>query len=266
MTKTIQFMRASLWVAMVAILGFCCLTQAAQAATLIVGTCKSGTHFTSIQAAVNAASTAGPTVIDVCPGNYYEQVTITKNKLTLAGIQVGTSDLATIYPPAGGLAINGADIFGGQVATQIFVKNASGVIIRNLAVDGIGNNVAPCVTYTMDGIYVQNSSATITNNVVRNQYQTNFARDGSCQNGLAINVESLTDTNTVVVAHNSVRAYQKNGITATGAATGVASAGPVVQILNNYIVGLAATGMNWKTPGAAENGIQVGFGASGTIL
>jgi len=69
----------------------------------------------------------------------------------------------------------------------------------------------------------------------------------------------------VIIAHNSVRAYQKNGITATGAATGVGLAGPVVQIENNYIVGLAATGMNWKTPGAAENGIQVGFGAIGEI-
>lgn len=264
MFEEIRSKRTCLSVAI--ILGMCFAAQSVYAATYVVGTCKSGTHFTSIQAAVNAATTAGPSLIDVCPGNYYEQVTIAKSKLTLVGLQIGTADFAALYPPSGGLSINGADIFGGQVAAQIFVKNASGVIIRNLTVDGIGNDVATCVPYTMEGIYFQNSSGTISNNVVRNQYQTNFAHDGSCQNGLAINVESLTDTNTVVVAHNSVRAYQKNGITATGAATGVASAGPIVQILNNYIVGLAATGMNWKTPGAAENGIQVGFGASGQIL
>jgi hypothetical protein len=264
MIETIRLKRTSLWVAL--ILGACFAAQTVHGATFVVGTCMSGTHFTTIQAAVNAATTAGPTVIDVCPGSYNEQVTITKSKLTLAGIQVGTADFAALYPPSGGLVTNGADIFGNQVATQIFVKNASGVIIKNLTVDGTGNKVAPCVAYTMEGIYFQNSSGTITNNVVRNQYQTDFAHDGSCQNGLAINVESLTDTSAVIVAHNSVRAYQKNGITATGAATGVTSAGPVVQILNNYIVGLAATGMNWKNPGAAENGIQVGFGASGQIL
>jgi hypothetical protein len=68
----------------------------------------------------------------------------------------------------------------------------------------------------------------------------------------------------VTVSANSVRAYQKNGITATGAATGPNSIGPNVTISGNYIVGLAATAMNWPG-GAAENGIQVGFGASGKI-
>ena len=264
MIETIQLKRTCLLA--VLILGVCFAAQTVHAATFVVGTCKSGTHYTTIQAAVNAASTAGPSVVDVCPGTYNEQVTITKNRLTLAGIQAGTADFAALYPPIGGLATNGADIFGNQVATQIFVKNASGVIIKNLTVDGTGNKVAPCVPYTMEGIYFQNSSGTITNNVVRNQYQTDFAHNGPCQNGLAINVESLTSTSNVTVAHNSVRAYQKNGITATGAANGVASDGPYVQIINNYIVGLGATAMNWKTPGAAENGIQVGFGASGQIL
>jgi hypothetical protein len=44
------------------------------------------------------------------------------------------------------------------------------------------------------------------------------------------------------------------------------SAGPVVTISSNAITGLGATGINWQTPGAAENGIQVGFGASGKVL
>jgi hypothetical protein len=264
MIATIRVNRALLGLAL--ILGLHLAAQpTAHASTLIVGTCQSGTRFSTIQAAVNAASSAGPTVINVCPGSYYEQVTITKNKLTLAGVPAGTSDFAAVYPPKSGLVVNGADIFGNGVAAQIFVKGVSGVIIKNLTVDGIGNDVATCVPYTMEGIYLQNASGTIEYDVVRNQYQTDFARDGSCQNGLAINVESLTDANTVIIAHNSVRAYQKNGITATGAATGVGLAGPVVQIENNYIVGLAATGMNWKTPGAAENGIQVGFGAIGEI-
>jgi hypothetical protein len=86
---------------------------------------------------------------------------------------------------------------------------------------------------------------------------------------LAINVESTTASNTVTVSNNSVRAYQKNGITATGAATGPGSPGPAVTIATNYIVGLAATAMNWQgvylaNATAAENGIQIGFGASGT--
>ena len=64
--------------------------------------------------------------------------------------------------------------------------------------------------------------------------------------------------------NNSVRAYQKNGITATGAGTGANSQGPMVMIQSNYIVGLGATPQNWPG-GAAENGIQVGLGARGQI-
>jgi len=87
---------------------------------------------------------------------------------------------------------------------------------------------------------------------------------------LAINVESLGG-NSVTVATNSVHAYQKNGITATGAGTGPGSLGPAVTISGNYIVGLGATAMNWQgvyvagDATAAENGVQIGFGASGSV-
>ena len=159
--------------------------------------------------------------------------------------------------------MNGSDIFGNPVAAQIFVQNAT-VSISHLIVDGTGNVLTGCSAPTLEGIYFQNSSGTITDNAVRNQFQTDFVDYGGCQNGLAINVESLTSSSVVTISNNSVRAYQKNGITATGAATGPGSPGPVVTITANYIVGLGATAMNWPG-GAAENGVEVGFGASGTV-
>jgi hypothetical protein len=57
----------------------------------------------------------------------------------------------------------------------------------------------------------------------------------------------------VTVQDSTVRDYQKNGITAIG--TDIA-----VQISGNTIRGQGPTN------GAAENGIQVGAGASGTIV
>jgi hypothetical protein len=233
----------------------------AHASTVAVGNCKSNVpQFSSIGAAVSAVPIGG--TVDVCPGTYAEQVVITKN-LTLLGIASGTSDSAVIVPPAAGLASNGSDIFGNPVAAQIFVQNST-VTVSHLTVDGIGNNIAGCGAPTLEGIYFQNSTGKITDNVVRNQYQTDFADFGGCQNGLAINVESLTNTATVTISDNSVRAYQKNGITATGSATGPSSLGPAVAINANYIVGLGATSMNWPG-GAAENGVQVGFGARGNV-
>lgn len=245
------------------IMAACLAATPATASTVEVGTCINGlTHFSKIQDAINASAVGG--TIDVCPNTYPEQVTISF-KLTLIGVTSNGSNAAIIVPPAGGLVQNGNDIFGNPVAPQILVTGASGVTISHLTVDATGNNLAGCGGPTLEGIYFQNSSGTITDNTVRNQYQTDFAAYGGCQNGLAINVESATSTNSVTISNNSVRAYQKNGITATGASTGAGSAGPAVTIATNYIVGMGATAMNWPTGGAAENGIQVGFGATGKV-
>jgi parallel beta-helix repeat protein len=251
------------------VLAVCFCGQIALASTVQVGTClPSLLHFTSIQAAVNTVSSGG--TVEVCPGTYHEQVMITK-AVTLTGVQSGTGDAAVVLPPAGGLAPNATDIFGSSVAAQIFVNNASGnVIIKRLTVDATGNDLAGCGGPFLEGIYYQNSSGTIADNVVRNQYQTDYSDYGGCQNGFAINVESTGSSNTVTVSANSVRAYQKNGITVSGAGTGAGSLGPAVTISGNYIVGLAATAMNWQgvysgKGVAAENGIQVGYGASGKV-
>jgi hypothetical protein len=248
-----------------------------------VGLCTAaGTHYSTIQAAVNAAQLlTAPSTVRVCPGIYPEQVLITKS-LTLMGV-VDTSratDAPVIVPPSGGLVQNGVDIFGAGVAAQIFVQGPGiTVTVSDLTVDGTGNNIASCGPPTLEGIYFQNAYGKISGNAVRNQYMTDFADYGGCQNALAINVES-PDQYTVTISGNSVRAYQKNGITVTGAGTGPGSSGPLFTISSNYVVGLGATGMNWPTcpdyqvcagtppeanGGAAENGIQVGFGAYGTI-
>jgi hypothetical protein len=243
--------------------------QALAASNVAAGLCSAaGTHYTTIQEAVNAVELlAAPRTVRVCPGTYAEQVNITAS-LTLQGVASGTLDAPVVTPPyPNGLVQNGTDIFGSPVAAQIFVASASGsVTVEDLTVDGVGNNIAGCGAPTLEGIYFQGTSGTIIHNAVRNQYQTDIADYGGCQNGLAINVESLTSSISVTVSDNSVRAYQKNGITATGAATGPGSLGPNVTISGNYIVGLGATALNWTaSPPAAENGVQVGFGARGSV-
>src|SRR6516165_6574893 len=54
--------------------------------TYIVGTCKSGTQFSTIQSALDASP--APDTVEVCPGQYPEQITITK-PVTLEGISEG---------------------------------------------------------------------------------------------------------------------------------------------------------------------------------
>ena len=226
--------------------------QAAPASTVVVGSCKpSLTSFSTIQAAVNAAP-AGST-IDVCPGTYPEQVTISAKSLTLVGIPSGTSDAAVLIPPLGGVAINATDIGGGAVAAQIFVENSTGVTISHLTVDGNGNALGSCGT-NLIGIYFKNSAGKITDNVARNQILG--PADEGCQVGLGIDVESDSGAPAVSVSNNSIHNYQKNGITASGPGTG---GGPAMAITGNTVIGIGAT------PVIAQNGIQIGLGSTGKV-
>src|ERR1700688_299251 len=226
--------------------------QVARASTVVVGSCKpSLTSYATIQAAVTAAP-AGST-IDVCPGTYPEQVTISSKSLTLIGIVAGTSDAAVLIPPSGGLVMNATDIGGGAVAAQIFVENSTGVTISHLTVDGNGNALGSCGT-NLIGIYFKNSAGKITDNVARNQILS--PADEGCQIGLGIDVESDSGAPAVSVSNNSVHNYQKNGITASGPGTG---GGPAMAITGNTVIGIGAT------PVIAQNGIQIGLGSTGKV-
>src|SRR6266403_3579936 len=222
------------------------------ASTVTVGLCAGpGTHYTTIQLAVNAVS-PGDTV-KVCPGNYPEQVSINKN-LTVIGIASGTSDAAVVVVPAGGLVTNGVtDISGQPTAAQILVQNAV-VTISHLGVDGANDGMTDCSIDPI-GIYYQNASGTITGNAVRNVLLPPGLQ--GCQDGLAINVESNIGAPAVTISGNSVRNYDKNGITASGPDTG--SPGPNVKVIGNTVIGLGATTVT------AQNGIQISYGATATV-
>jgi hypothetical protein len=216
--------------------------------TVAVGNCTKFLSYPTIQLAVTNAP-AGST-IKVCPGTYPEQVTITKN---LKVIGNGPTASTVVVPP-GGLVTNGVtDIFLFPTAAQIFVKNAT-VTISNLAVDGANDGMTDCSIDPI-GIYFQNASGTITNNAVRNVLLPPGLQ--GCQDGLAINVESNVGIPQVTISNNSIRNYDKNGITVSGPATG--ANGPNATISGNTVIGLGATTVT------AQNGIQVSYGANAEI-
>src|SRR5258708_26236864 len=195
--------------------------QSTLASTVVVGTCKPGlTSFSTIQAAVSAAPNGS--TIDVCPGTYPEQVTINAKSLTIIGVLSGTSDAAVLIPPSGGLTVNANDFGCKAVAAQLFVENATAVTISHITVDGKGNALTGCGTNPI-GIFYQNSSGKIVDDMARNQILD--SSDQGCQVGLGIDVESDSGAPAVTIANSSVHSYQKNGITAGGPGTG---GGPAV--------------------------------------
>jgi len=197
--------------------------------------------YTHIQDAINAASAGDE--IRICNGTYNEQLVINKSLdidadtgvfLVPAPMQANTASLAT----------------GDAIAAAVVVSGAGNVSISGLTVDGISNGISACAPRVI-GIYFQNSSGQIQHAAVRN-FKLGVS-DNGCQSGTGIFVESGgSGASTVEISDASIHDFQKNGITANGAGTDV-------HIHNNTVTGLG------PTTGAAQNGIQIGFSATGSI-
>jgi hypothetical protein len=216
-----------------------------------VGKCQpKKVSFPTIQQAVNA--TPPGTTIEVCPGSYPEQVLLYQ-AVTLKGIASGNQGAAIVTVPNGGLVQNATSLAtGAAIAAQILVQSTTGVIISNIAVDGANNGiVGGCGTLDPIGIYYQNASGTITRTSVVNEVLG--AGLTGCQAGLGIFVQSgNSGASAVIITNNNVENFQKNGITGN-------EIGTSVTITGNTVIGQG------PTTGAAENSIQIGFGATGSI-
>lgn len=227
----------------------------ASAAVATVGNCVSGgIHFATIQAAVTGVA-AGST-INVCPGNYPEQVVINKN-LTVRGVQSDNAFNPTlVIPSPGGFAANTSSLTSGApLAGQIVVEApATDVEISYLTVDGTGNNLNNgCSDTRLIGIIFLNASGNVNYVVARNQSQ-NAANIGcNSSAGLGIFVQSAGPSTPadVTIRNSSVYGFQKNGITAN-------ELGATVRIRQNSVVGAGPIGIG-------QNAIQVGFGATGVV-
>ena len=250
-TTTVVWRRAVLAATIVIFAGLS--AQQLTASVVAVGTCVANVvQFTSIQGAVNSVPPGS--TIKICPANYGEQVVVNKN-LTLVGVNSGTADNPALVIPSGGFAANTASLTSGHpIAAQILVQSPATVVnISTLTVDGSNSNLnSGCDDTRLIGIYYQNASGTVNFAAVRNQAQN--AGNFGCQTsaGLGIYVQSASpSTSTVKIQNSTVRGYQKNGITGN-------EVGTVVTIIGNSVVGAGPTT-------TAQNGIQIGFGATGKV-
>jgi parallel beta-helix repeat protein len=195
--------------------------------------------FTKIQDGVNAAKPGD--VIRVCAGIYHEQVVIDKDVVIEA-------DNGVIVRPVGMVA-NATGPSGDPIAAVIVAQNATNIQLQGFIVDGGSNEIMEC-TPRLIGILYQDASGIVSNNEVRRMRLTGNL---GCQSGNAIEVESTGSGHaSVTITDNTVDTYQKNGITAN-------EPGTRVSINENTVTGVG------PTIGAAQNGIQIGFGAQGQI-
>ncbi len=218
--------------------------------TLQVGGCLTGfANYPTISAALTGAP-AGAT-IDICPGTYPEQLTVTRN-VSLVGVSVGNSSLEHLVAPSTGLVTNAMYLgTNNPVDAQIVVeKGVSAFTISGLTIDGNNSGITGCAP-DLVGILVQDASGTINGNAIIN---TNLGGQlEGCQTGLAVYVESdAAGASAVAVTNNDVVNFQKNGITGNETNTGL-------TVTGNTVLGLG------DDPANGQNSIQVGFGATGTV-
>ena len=126
--------------------------------------------------------------------------------------------------------------------------------LQNLTVDWQSQNLPVSTTGCSPpddvmGILYQNASGTVSDVVTRNQQLPNSLGN---QAGEGIFVESNGGKSQITVQNSAVHDFQKNGITTNGA-------GIFAQIQNNSVRG---SGPNLNI---AQNGIQLGYGATGEV-
>jgi parallel beta-helix repeat protein len=223
-------LRLAIWFSALALaLAFGAPEMSATTVTYIVGTCVSGTHFSTIQAALDASP--APNTVEVCPGQYGEQITITK-PVTLEGIAAGDGSLAEIGIPANYTA--NARVEGGSASAiaQIYVDHVSGgsVNLSNLAVtgDGFGALDGQGADFFI-GVVYEESSGTV------NQVMT-WAQDNNSGNhdvnGWGIWIEGGSSNPSVTVENSSVHNFSSGGIFAIGETT---APDLTVAIKNNFV-------------------------------
>jgi hypothetical protein len=223
-------------------------TPTARATTYIVGTCKPGTQFSTIQTALNA--TPAPTVVEVCPGSYPEQITISK-PVTLEGIAAGNSSFATVVVPPGGLTNNTTLAGGEAAAAQILVRNAGGTVnLTNLVVDATNGSASYVVA-----ILYKNTPGTMNHMVAFN------VSGGSA--GYGIYVEGGSSDPKVTI-ENSTISDDQTGILVQGISGGNLTTAINTSLVNSGITGIQVSSPNTTT--TINGNVITGFTQTALIL
>jgi hypothetical protein len=211
----------------------------------VPNTCRaSGLPCATIQHAVDVACPGD--VVDVAAGTYAEQVEIAK-ALTVRGAGAASTEIEPSTVVANTTSLSTSN----PAAAIVLVRDAVDVQIEDLAVDGATAAFNSCAP-SYFGIFYRNASGTVDGVDVRDVLHPGAV---GCQGVVGIFAQSggggATD---LTVSNGQITNYGKNGITCNESAT-------VCTIEDNTVIGRGPVPLG----DAAQNGIQIGAGASGRI-
>ncbi len=171
------------------------------AATYGVGGCNPNVvNFATIQSAVSSVP-AGATIV-ICPGTYFEQVSISQ-PLTLKAATYNNSNRVIVAVPAGvSVAPNVNSIDGTSFYAQVLVQNVNPpgpVNITGITVDGTGASEDCSLPNAVAGIfYAPGTTGTVNEVTARNQQSCSLSAGIWAEN-------SAGATQTVIIQNSSVR-------------------------------------------------------------
>ena len=202
-----------------------------------------GEGFDTIQAAIDDTDTLDGHTIEVSDGVFDEQVVIDKS-LSIIGSGVDDTVITNTTLLTEHFNVSGEN----ENYPIVYVHDVDGVLIQDLTVDGANNGDS---NYRYQGIGMFQAGATLSNLKVINVRDDPFS--GS-QHGVGIYAftnESGT-THDVIIENCEVYDFQKNAMALGGSEL-------TVDVNNCMVTGAGPTNVT------AQNGIQVGYEATGSI-
>ncbi len=201
--------------------------------------------FAVIQDGVNAVAAGG--TVNILPGSYEEQVVIDKNDISLLGSGKGT-DPGTSSIIVSPLSLTYYFVTGTNNNFPVVgIHDATGVVIDNIRIDGAGRGSG---NYRFTGIGFWNAGGD-----VRDNYITGFRENPYNGSQHGVGIYAYNDTGfpyAINVSGTTVDDFQKNGITLLGE-------GLTATVSSCTVTGQSSTDI------IAQNGIEIGYGAGGSI-
>ncbi len=233
--------------------------------------------YSTIQSAVNAAEAAPPSrnaapVIQICPGTYPEQVTITKSMtLTRASDEFSRTPVTIELPASVGLDQktglsstncqaddSSKGVSAPQSVIEVCAAGASGanttgtdVTISDVTIEGNWPGSA-CYGSLYDVLVEGGARLSLTDSTVEKAGAVSPL--SGCQGGIGVQVGNSTtgQTGHAELTGDTIKSYQKGGVAVKGS-------GSTAAIDRSTVTGAG------PTTATAQNGIEFVYGATGTV-
>jgi hypothetical protein len=227
-------------------------------------------RYSTVQSAVTAAEaleSAHPSarpVIDLCPGTYQEQVTVTKSLVITHAPGRGRVVIELPATPAVSTTNCQAEDTSTQVPQSVVEicaaaaggGNTRGVGVEISRVTVEGNWPADVCNDNLYGILVEGgANLFLTQSTVEHVGADPLTQAGGCQGGVGVDAGSsyTGQIGHAILTKDTIETYQKNGVVIDGS-------GSTGNIASTTVTGAGAT------PYIAQNGIQISTGATGSVV